>query len=503
MVAGLDGRGLWRKVWSARSLSTSFVGITRVAYMLWWVIPSGALSFDISVDDRNKTIVLVLVYAAIASPTAYLLGRRRFAPVAAWVDAGGRKPSEEERELLLAQPRIQAAGTANYWMLGGVLGFVGYLTVFEPNITRAFALFAGASALGLHAGAFAYLAVERVLRPAVAAASKGDMDVRLEILSVRARFLLAWLMGPGISMIGIVIFLSIRTTHADADIGRAMWPILVLAFTEGAVFIIWAARSVTEPINEVRTAMKRLLAGDLDVEVPVDAASEVGLLQLGFNRMVAGLREREQLRDLLGQHVGTDVARQALERGADFHGREYHATILIVDMIGSTPFAEARPPDEVLTTLNALFEAVVRHVAAEDGWVNKFTGDAAVCVFGAPVSRPDHAARALRAAAALHDEVDELARDHPWLDAGIGVSTGSIVAADVGTSARHEFTVVGDAANEASRLSDLAKTVSGRVLASSRTVEEAGSPGWVAAGEVKLRGKRRATAVCERALFAS
>ena len=130
--------------------------------------------------------------------------------------------------------------------------------------------------------------------------------------------------------------------------------------------------------------------------VAVSDGSEVGLLQAGFNRMVAGLEERERLRDLFGRQVGEDVARRALERGVELGGEERDVAVLFVDLVGSTQLAAERPPAEVVALLNAFFGAVVAVVGAHGGAVNKFEGDAALCVFGAPLARDDARRRRAR-----------------------------------------------------------------------------------------------------------
>ena len=156
--------------------------------------------------------------------------------------------------------------------------------------------------------------------------------------------------------------------------------------------------------------MGRVEAGDFAARVPVDDASEVGLLEAGFNRMAAGLGERERLRDLFGRHVGRDVARAALEGELRLGGELREVAVLFVDVVGSTTLAARRPATEVVALLNAFFALVVECVEREDGWVNKFEGDAALCVFGAPggpggsgrprARRRPRAARAARGRAA-------------------------------------------------------------------------------------------------------
>src|SRR5207237_1802196 len=128
---------------------------------------------------------------------------------------------------------------------------------------------------------------------------------------------------------------------------------------------------------------------------------------------------------------------------------------------------------------------------AEVGWVNKLEGAAALCVFGAPMDQPDHAARALRAAVTLRTAL----RLVEGLDAGIGVSSGVAVAGNVGSERRYEYTVVGDPVNEAARLTDLAKVHPGRIVVSDRTVDAAGTScdGWRAGEQVMLRGRSQPT----------
>ena len=179
---------------------------------------------------------------------------------------------------------------------------------------------------------------------------------------------------------------------------------------------------------------------------------------------MAGLRERERLEDLFGRHVGEQVAREALEQGVELGGETRDVAILFVDVIGSTGLAAEREPHEVVEALNAFFSVVIEVVAAHDGWVNKFEGDAALAVFGAPVPTDDPASSALAAgrelAARLADGVE--------LEAAIGISAGEVVAGNIGEESRFEYTVIGDPVNEAARLTELAKDKPQRLLASER-----------------------------------
>jgi len=235
--------------------------------------------------------------------------------------------------------------------------------------------------------------------------------------------------------------------------------------------------------------LEQIERGDLSVELAVDDGSEVGLLQAGFNRMAEGLREREQIRDLYGRQVGEDVARAALAQETRLGGEEREVAALFVDIVGSTSMAMTMAPTEVVRLLNVFFHVVVEVVEAGGGQVNKFEGDAALCVFGAPVAREDCAGDALGSARAL---ADRLARDVPQISFGIGVSAGTAVAGNIGTEHRFEYTVIGDPVNEAARLSDLAKQRPGRVLASKAALDRAGDPeagAWDITESTVLRGR--------------
>ena len=270
----------------------------------------------------------------------------------------------------------------------------------------------------------------------------------------------------------------------------------ITGLVAGLILTVMAARSVADPIEEVRAGLRRVQRGDLDVNVIVDDGGEVGLLQAGFNEMVDGLRERLLYRDLLDRHIGDEVARYAIEHGVGLGGEVRDVSALFVDVIGSTGIAQQRPPTEVVALLNELFRLVVAAVTPEGGWVNKFEGDAALCVFGAPDDRPDHAGSALRAARQLRRSLASWSAGG-GLDAAIGVSSGTAVAGNVGSEERYEYTVIGDPVNEAARLSELAKSRPERLVASGSTIIAAAgeAAAWLDVGRETLRGRSQPTAL--------
>ena len=432
--------------------------------------------------------VAFVVAILIGAPIIHFLCRRAMLRATGWV-RDERAPTEEERRLILRLHWNHTVVAFGFWLFCALLWSVGAMLFFDATARHALAVGDGILLGGLATCAIAYLLAERTLRPLfVLALEGGESPAECAALGVRRRLLLTWALGSGIPLFGLAL--------APWTIETPDWqlPVAALGFigiVTGALMMRMAARAVTDPLDQLREQMRAVEAGGMAAAVPVDDGGEVGRLQMGFNRMVSGLREREKLQDLFGRHVGSEVARLAVERGVDLSGEQLDATVLFVDLIDSTSLVQDRPPHMVVAELNRFFSCVVSVVTAEGGWVNKFEGDGALCVFGAPVSQADHAARGLRAAAAL---AESLATAGPPMRAGIGVSSGAVVAGNVGTEDRYEFTVIGDAVHEAARLCEAAKANAG-VLASESTVASAGVEAlhWRRGDEVQLRGRRTPT----------
>jgi adenylate cyclase len=343
--------------------------------------------------------------------------------------------------------------------------------------------------------ALLYLLTDRAARPIIARALAGRAPPRSRGPSVAVRLTMAWTLVTGVPLLGIagIIVLELAGSEIDTPARVSTLFLAIAALAVGLSATVLAARSVADPVQSVQTAMTSVERGEFDARVHVDDGSEIGQLQAGFNRMAAGLAERERVRDLFGRQVGQDVAKAALDGELRLGGEERQVAVLFVDLVGSTTLAARRPPTEVVALLNAFFAVVVETVERHGGWVNKFEGDAALCVFGAPTATEDCAADALATARELRDR---LKAELPELDAGIGVSAGVAVAGNVGAEQRFEYTVIGDPVNEAARLCELAKKRPERVLASDAALDAVcGGEGerWTLGDQVELRGREALT----------
>jgi class 3 adenylate cyclase len=341
-----------------------------------------------------------------------------------------------------------------------------------------------------------FLFTQRALRSLMVAAT-ADLEHAEKAPGVRARLILMWTMCTALPGAGIVILVMLRANGWIIQPGAPIEvPVLVLALVAvvlGLRAIILVSTSISDPVHEVVEAMGEVERGDLGNLIEVYESSELGQLQSGFNRMVAGLQERDQLRDLFGRHVGEEVVRRAVEQKESVAGDEREVAVLFIDLVGSTQLATTRQPHEVASVLNDFFRIVVDEVDARHGLINKFQGDAALAVFGAPLRTDDPASAALATARALATELQRLR-----VDFGIGVSAGPVFAGNIGAENRYEYTVVGDAVNEAARLADRAKDFDGRVLCSTAAIERANEAErrcWSVHGSEMLRGRSQLTEI--------
>jgi class 3 adenylate cyclase len=210
------------------------------------------------------------------------------------------------------------------------------------------------------------------------------------------------------------------------------------------------ANSIVRPFSAVGRGMAAVREGRYDVRVPVTTSDELGELADGFNRMAAGLLEREQLREAFGTYLDRDVAEYILSEGEVPRAFEAEVSVLFCDVRDFTGFAERADATEVVACLNELFEAVVPAVTRHGGHVDKFIGDGLLAVFGAPEMFRDHADRALRAGLDIVRVTEEGAAGE--LRVGVGINSGPVVAGAIGGAGRLNFSVIGDVVNVAARV---------------------------------------------------
>ncbi|MHA3021892.1 adenylate/guanylate cyclase domain-containing protein [Mycobacterium sp. BMJ-28] len=444
----------------------------------------------------RANLVTLLAVVAVGTVVAAAGGYRLISRSLHWFEAGAQ-PDVRQRRAAINMIRHQSVLLLSIWLVGGAVFIaVNHGTGWAPTVLIGLSVLFG----GISTVSSSLLFTQRVTRPLVAAATR-EFESRTTAPGVQARLLLLWVLTTALPSATIALLVVCRANGwfipetASVDV-----PVVLLSLVAvflGVRSLILVSMSISDPLREIIDAMADIEQGRIGRQVDVYEQSEIGRLQSGFNRMVVGLKERDRLRDLFGRHVGPDVVRLAIEwtNVADdvLSGDVREVAVLFVDVTGSTALAMTRTPAEVADVFNAFFRIVVAAVDAHDGLINKFQGDAALAVFGAPIPSDTSASAALAAARTL---ATALGRQE--LDYGIGVSAGPAFAGNIGAENRYEYTVIGDPVNEAARLADAAKVTDGRIACSSAAVDradDAEGPLWRAHGQVLLRGRSEPTQV--------
>ncbi|WP_139801755.1 adenylate/guanylate cyclase domain-containing protein [Mycobacterium angelicum] len=450
---------------------------------------SAAVNADFA--QRNTAAVLVLiVLGMIGVAVGGFLSLR---PTVRWYSAGAQ-PTPAQRAGAMRLAGRQSAILAATW---AVCGGAFLLLNWNAGPALLLPILLGLLLGGAAAAGTGLLLAQHTLRPIMAAATRGS-EQGLSVPGVFARLVLLWFLCSALPIGVIAAFVILRSygwliqKNVSLDV-----PVLVVALAAlvlGLPIMILTSRSIADPLSEVVDAMAQVERGRIDTQVGVYERSQIGHLQMGFNRMVAGLAERDRVRDLFGRYVGVDVAHRAIEEGAALTGDVVEAAVLFIDLAGSTKLTESLAPQEVAGVLNEFFRIVVGAVDEHQGLINKFEGDAALAIFGAPLRTNEPASSALAAARTLATQLRQL----PVVDFGIGVSAGRVFAGNIGAENRYEYTVIGDAVNEAARLADLAKTSDRRILCSSAAIDRANDAEqqrWAECYSTVLRGRSEATHV--------
>lgn len=243
---------------------------------------------------------------------------------------------------------------------------------------------------------------------------------------------------------------------------------LAVAFALAVLAVIalgmLVARIIAIPVFELVNASTRVAQGDLEASVREHAQDELGLLSKQFNHMVQQLRQREFMRDLFGRMVSEEVREALLHgRSPQLGGELKVVSVLFTDIRQFTTFSENHTPQEVMGMLNSYFSIVNKAVHEAGGMINKFGGDSAMAIFGAPLSlTPEETARrALKAALSIRIRMTEANAQRvraglEVLHIGIGINTGEVITGNIGAEDRFEYTIIGDAVNVAERMQSLA-----------------------------------------------
>lgn len=258
--------------------------------------------------------------------------------------------------------------------------------------------------------------------------------------------------------------------------------------------VVLLSRSITNPLAKLASAVQKIEEGEYGKPVVVSSRDEIGNLANSVNSMARGLAEKEKVRDLLGKVVSQQIAEQLLNNPVELGGEEKIVTILFSDIRGFTSFCEGLRPQEVLVELNQVLSTISNIVEKHNGVVDKFQGDAVMALFGAPIHSEYDANNAMSAALEI---VAAMELGDSRLSACIGVNTGLVVAGNLGSSNRLNYSVIGDTVNLSARLESLTRLYNVTNIVSEASRDAAPHYIYMELDEVCVAGKSQAIRIFE------
>jgi len=268
------------------------------------------------------------------------------------------------------------------------------------------------------------------------------------------------------------------------------------------VIIAYALAGVSvRPVHYLLRGVRAVGAGNLNQKIEIYRRDEIGVLTHAFNEMTTNLQEKEFIKRTFERYVSKQLVDRMLKKKDEIKlgGEEMTITILFSDIRRFTSLAERLPPKQVVDLLNAYFTCMIDVVNKHEGMVDKLMGDSVMALFGVPFPANEDAMNSVRCAVNMQKEVKRFNKIRagqglPTLEMGIGLNTGPVIAGNIGSKDRMEYTVIGDSVNIAARLQGIAKP--GEVLISETTYKQV--KGKVIASQLEpmsLKGKRNPVGV--------
>ncbi|HOS38785.1 MAG TPA: adenylate/guanylate cyclase domain-containing protein [Spirochaetota bacterium] len=276
----------------------------------------------------------------------------------------------------------------------------------------------------------------------------------------------------GFSGIGIVATVpEEKAFQAVYSIQRRNIYIMIIFLNLAILVVFFFSKTLTTPLVRLVGATAQIEQGNFRVDIAPTSGDEIGQLTRSFVSMGQGLEERERLKDTFGKFVNKEIAEQVLKGEIKLGGERKTACIFFSDIRSFTAISEKLEPEEVVEFLNEYMTRMVQCVNNTNGNVDKFIGDAIMAVWGAPISHGNDTANAVNGALMMRNELMGFNRGRggdkkPIIKIGCGINTGPVLAGQIGSDERMEYTVIGDTVNLASRIEALNKPFGTDILIS-------------------------------------
>ena len=298
---------------------------------------------------------------------------------------------------------------------------------------------------------------------------------------------------PGIALLQRSLDQQLSAYRA---LSRVLLGIFLLSLLMSLAAAWFMARSVVRPVKILERGARKIAAGDFGHRVQIRQQDELGQLADTFNEMGSGLAERDRVRNLLGKVVSPEIAEELLSRQIELGGEEREVTVLFSDIRNFTGLCEKLAPGDVVRLLNSWFTRANEVIERHGGVVDKYIGDAVMALFGAPLDKPGAAARAVGAGLDLQQAIRQMNKGlitagTPSLNIGIGIHTSQVLAGNMGSASRLNYTVIGDGVNLASRLESLCKYYGVESIVSEDTRRQAPAYAYRELDRVCVKGRQQ------------
>ncbi len=262
-----------------------------------------------------------------------------------------------------------------------------------------------------------------------------------------------------------------RALEGVYDIQRRNIYLMIIVLTVGVMIIFYFGRSITDPVVRLVEATKLIRDGVYQMDIVPTTRDEIGELTSSFIEMGKGLEEREKIKSAFGKFVNKEIAEAAMRGDLALGGERKEVAVLFSDIRKFTAISESLEPEEVVEFLNEYLSRMVGCVNGTHGVVDKFIGDAIMAIWGTPVSHGNDTENAVNCALMMRRELIDYNRGRgtnrkPLLSIGLGINTGPVLAGQIGSQDRMEYTVIGDTVNLASRVESLNKPFGTDILIS-------------------------------------
>lgn len=261
-------------------------------------------------------------------------------------------------------------------------------------------------------------------------------------------------------------------------------------------------RAISQPIGQIAGKLERFRKGELELNSkPIWRTDALGQFSEMFDDLVSSIQERDFIRSTFSRYLDPSLVNDILNGRHELGGSDIEASVMFADIRGFTTLSEHLKPQDVVELLNAYFEDMVQEITAADGIPDKFLGDGLMAIWGVPGGDPNHAQKSCQAAIAMIERLKivnqaRLAQGLIEIKVGIGIHAGPVIAGNIGSKKKMEYTVIGDTVNTSSRIEGMCKTLNADLVISSTVYEKLSTAlqaHFVFASSEQLRGRTRVT----------